>query len=300
MMLSICIPVYNFEITTLIETLEQQLASIQEEVNLIVIDDASDSNFLTVNQQAAERHTYLKLKENIGRSKIRNRFIELTSAPYLLFLDCDVIVQTDFIKKYIDYINLKAPEVLCGGRNYPTNRPEKEKLLSYNYGVNRESRPALERNKAPNDAFMTNNFIIQREILENYPFDERLTQYGHEDTLLGFELKKAGIYIHHIDNSVINGDIETNSEYLKKTEVAIYNLVSILKNQQNKADFIKSVRLLDVYFNQLNKFSRYILKAGFSIFKKPIATSLRNGNSPLFLFDVFKLGILGEIFQVVD
>lgn len=32
---------------------------------------------------------YIELKKNIGRAKIRNLFIEYTTNPYLLFLDCD-------------------------------------------------------------------------------------------------------------------------------------------------------------------------------------------------------------------
>lgn len=65
---------------------------------------------------------------------------------------------------------------------------------------------------------MTNNFVIQSEIFKQFPFHESLSGYGHEDTLLSFELKKAAIEITNIENPVINFEIETNAIYVKKTD----------------------------------------------------------------------------------
>ncbi len=33
---------------------------------------------------------------------------------------------------------------------------------------------------------MTNNFLIQQVLLAKIKFDERLNQYGHEESLFGF------------------------------------------------------------------------------------------------------------------
>tara|TARA_R110002049_G_scaffold246382_2_gene420458 strand:- start:330 stop:1229 length:900 start_codon:yes stop_codon:yes gene_type:complete len=293
-MLTICIPVYNFDITPLIISLEKQLATITEDVKLVLIDDASGEEFKRLNKEVSERHHYIELFENIGRSKVRNLFLKHSNSPYLLFLDCDVIIQPNFIKAYIDYLITKKPDVVCGGRIYPSKLPGKSRRLSYNYGVKRESKSAVERNKAPNDSFMTNNFIIKRAVLESYPFDERLKFYGHEDTLLGLELKKARIRIDHIENPVINGDIEVNSEYLRKTAIAISNLVVILNSQDDQELFIKSVRLLNVYLNGFNSFARFILNFIFRILKRPLTKILKNGSTSIVLFDFYKLGILGE------
>ena len=49
-------------------------------------------------------------------------------------------------------------------------------------------------------------------------FNERLSGYGHEDTLFGYELNKNNIQIHHIDNPVLNGHLDTNEAFLLKTE----------------------------------------------------------------------------------
>lgn len=294
-MLAICIPVYNYDITSLIHSLKQELIKLSAEVSIFIVDDASDEKIKSINELATEGCAYIELKSNIGRAKIRNYFTSLTKAQYLLFLDCDVIIQPDFIKTYIEYISVnKSSSVICGGRIYPEKLPNKNQALSYNYGVKRESKTAVERNKTPNDAFMTNNFVIKRETLENHPFNGSITRYGHEDTLLGYDLKNAGILINHIENPVINGDIESNIDYLQKSEIALSNLVSSINIQENRDDFIKSVRILDVYFNRLNSVFRFGIRIVFKLFKNQISNALKDGNTSLFLFDFYKLGILDE------
>ena len=120
------------------------------------------------------------------------------------------------------------------------------------------------------------------------------TALEHEDTLLGYDLKNAGILINHIENPVVNGDIESNSDYLQKSEMALSNLVSIINILENWNEFIKSVRILDVYFNQLNSVFRFGISIVFKLFKTQISNALKHGNTSLFLFDFYKLGWLSE------
>jgi hypothetical protein len=72
-MISICIPVYNFNITSLISELSNQIDLLNTECEIIVIDDCSDK-FKRINQIACAKHTYIELSENIGRARIRNLF----------------------------------------------------------------------------------------------------------------------------------------------------------------------------------------------------------------------------------
>ena len=65
--------------------------------------------------------------------------------------------------------------------------------------------------------------------MDKVKFDERITKYGHEDTLFGFELKKNNTQITHIDNPVINGNLETNEEFIEKTEEGLLNLLKIVE-----------------------------------------------------------------------
>ncbi len=293
-MLSICIPVYNFDVRPLINALEKQISAIETPVNLILIDDGSEQVHHLANASAAVNHQYIRLERNIGRAKIRNLFLNYTDAEFLLFLDCDVITPPNFIQTYLTVIRKTSPKVMCGGRIYPDAIADRSKLLSYRYGIYRESKPLEERKQNPNDSFMTNNFVVQSDILRQFPFNESLSGYGHEDTLLGFELKKAAIKITHIENPVINGDIETNAVYLEKTNQAIANLVQIVNSIESREAFTQSVRLLRVYFYSLNAASRAFLILTFQLSKRLIVRALLSGKAPIWLFDFYKLGMLGE------
>jgi glycosyltransferase involved in cell wall biosynthesis len=293
-MLSICIPIYNHDIRPLIDVLEKQISLTNTPIDIILIDDGSEVAYHQINEAAATMHQYIRLECNIGRAKVRNLFLNYTDTPYLLFLDCDVTTPPEFIGKYLSIIQKEQPDVVCGGRNYPTSMADDSKLLSYRYGIHRESKNAAERKKNPNDSFMTNNFAIKRAVFKQFPFDESISGYGHEDTLLGFDLKKGGIEITHIENPVINGGIETNAIYLQKTDQAITNLVHLVNSVDSKETFIKSVRLLRVYYYSLNKGARVLLRIIFRLTKNLLVRILVTGRAPIWLFDCYKLGILGE------
>lgn len=290
-MISICIPVYNFNITSLVNELSNQMNSLSIQCEIIVIDDCSQ-NFKPINKSVCEKHTYIELPQNVGRARIRNLFLKYAQYDYLLFLDCDALIKTpSFLSKYIEIIK-ENPSVVCGGRIYDTSPPTREYRLRWKYGVLRESQPSSVRRQFPNRSFMTNNFLIKKGILEEIKFDERIAQYGHEDTLFGFALKQRNIIITHLDNPVTNGDVELNSEYLKKTREGIINLITILNFKEYDKDLMNDISILRFY-NKVKKL-RKLIRLSFVIFKPLITLLLTKGYINLYLFDYYKLGILIE------
>lgn len=290
-MISICIPVFNFNITSLVEELHHQAELLNIPYEIIIIDDGSD-HFKEINKKAAEKSNYIELSENMGRAKIRNLFLAYAQYDFLLFLDCDSLIRTsDFLSNYIEIIK-NYPGVVVGGRVYDTKKPGREKMLRWKYGTLKESKDAAIRNRNPYSSFMTNNFLVNKNILEETRFDERLINYGHEDTLFGFSLKENNVPIMHIDNPVLNGDIETNREYLEKTNESVKNLVSILHFSEYDKDLISSISLLR-YYNKIKK-GKWAIHKSFILVKPMIVFLLRKGYVSLNLFDYYKLGILIE------
>ena len=295
-MITICIPVYNFDITLLVNELSHQANLLNIVYEIIIIDDCSE-NFKEVNKSICEDFYYIELSENIGRAKIRNLFLKYAKYDYLLFLDCDSLIGTaDFLSKYIEIID-KVPSVVCGGRVYDTSRPGKDKLLRWKYGIYRESQPCEIRQKFPHKSFMTNNFLISKKILEEIKFDERITLYGHEDTLFGFALKKRNITINHIDNPVINGDVEKNVEYLNKTKEGVINLIHILNFIEYDPDLTNDITILKFY-NKVRKVEN-IINFTFIRSKPLIVFLLTQGYISLYLFDFYKLGIFIENLKII-
>ena len=82
-MLAVCIPVYNQKVERLVSDLIVQSQSFQEEVSIVIIDDASSEEFQDQYKNLRGSATIIQLDINIGRSKIRNAFLKHTSAEYL-------------------------------------------------------------------------------------------------------------------------------------------------------------------------------------------------------------------------
>jgi GT2 family glycosyltransferase len=275
----------------LVSELAHQADLLQVKYEIIVIDDGSQ-RFKDENKTACHRFNYIELNCNIGRSKIRNLFTEYAQFDYLLFLDCDsLVVAPDFVSNYISAIQ-QQPDVVCGGRMYESKKPSREKLLRWKYGVCRESKSAEERSKQPSKSFMTNNFLIRKAILKSIRFDERLTQYGHEDTLFGFALKRNEITVMHIHNPVLNGDIETNDDFLSKTKAGIENLHSLMQYANNDPDLVNDISLLRI--NHKIKALEPLVYTVFKLCKPVLIFTLSKGFVSIAAFGFFKLGYLIE------
>ncbi len=291
-MLSICIPIYNFDVTTLVQSLIKEKSQLNDIVEILLIDDGSTIH-KEKNKELARTCSYIELHTNIGRSKIRNLFTSYAKQPYLLFLDCDsLLTSPNFIANYLIEIK-KGVLICCGGRIYPKQCPSIHQRLSWKYGIISESKPAAVRSQNPNSSFMTNNFIIQKALFNTIKFDERLTEYGHEDTLFGYELKKNQLSIVHIQNPILNGALETNENFIRKTEVGIQNLVLILNFIDDDLTFYKDIHLLRTYLKV--KPFRSVFLIIVKIYNPIIRFLILRGIVNIHLFNLYKLGVLLSI-----
>lgn len=284
-MISICIPIYNFDVRPLVNDLQQQINLLNDDaIEIILIDDASDNNFRKINSELSEKVNYIQLQQNIGRSKIRNLFLQHITNPYLLFLDCDGFIHQNnlFISNYIQAIKNDL-DVVCGTRIYTDHCPSKNVSLNWKYGKNIES-PAISRN------FMSNNFLIKKSIFEKILFNESLVNYGQEDTLFGIELMLQNIKINIINNPVLNGHLEENNVYLEKNILSIENLIKLIDSGKITEKTGKSIKLYQTYLklNQL-KFTN-IYSIVYKQLKPAIDSNLIHPNPNLTLFNLFKLG----------
>ncbi len=290
--LSICIPVFNQNVTPLLKEILTQREGLEKVVEILVFEDGSVERVKKHNfwLRKIKNLIYVDFNDNVGRSSIRNRLGQAASGKYLLFMDDDSLIsKKDFLKTYLD--NLKHETVLCGGRIYPEELPGEDYALHWKYGKEAESKSAEQRSQKPHDAFHSNNFVVPRPIFMKRPFDEKLRQYGHEDTLFGYNLRKHNIAVKHIDNPVIHSKLESNQEFLDKTQLALKNLYSLYLRKDK--DFIKSVKILRTY-NQMKKVG---LTIGVSVFYRLFGHLLEqavlySSNPPLRVFNFYKLGFL--------
>ncbi len=291
-MISICIGIYNYDVTRLVEDLTKQADEANIPYEIILLDDASKREFQLINAKLDFKPhvTYLQNFFNVGRAIIRNTLASKAQYPYLLFIDCDAQVShPDFIQKYLAEIPTK---IVSGGTEYSQTKPAKDCILRWVYGLKREQKSAKERNKNPNFAFTPFNFLINTEIFNSVIFDESVQGYGHEDTLFGIELLNKHINIKHIDNPLIHLGLNSTDIYLEQTQNAINNLLFISQKIDNPKVFIDSISLLKAYKKLQRKGLVTFYHKCYSLFEPLIIRNLKSGCPSIFLFDLYKLNYL--------
>ena len=279
-------PVYNFNVVDLINTILYQGRKSEKPFEIICIDDGSNKETLKLNSEISYNKSvnYQILKRNIGRAKIRNLFLEISNYENLLFIDCDCSIQNgNFLEKYFEQLN---NFVVYGGRKHHNKPPKnKNKKLRWLYGIKKEDQNFNYRVENPYHSFRSNNFLIKKEILSQIRFNENIKTYGHEDTLLSIELKKNKIDIYQINNPIYHDGIEDNSVFLEKTKSAIKNLVMLERRELD----ISSVKLIKTY-NLINKLKLMWLIFSFSkTISKLLERQLLSSRPSLRIFDLYKL-----------
>ena len=292
--LSILIPVYNHDVVDFVKELYRQSAEAGILFEILIFDDQSNEGYKEKN---AILHTLPNVKvftlpSKAGRSVARNFLAAQARYDYCLFLDCDSeMVDDRYIRRYLPYCNGERV-VVCGGTTYRMQKPSRDHLLRWTYGVRCEIQPAAERNKRPNAHFSAFNVLMQKELFSEIRFNELLKNYGHEDTLFGFELRRKGITILHIDNPLYHVGIDDNKLYLEKTRQGVENLKLLMEQYPDKETLIRDFRLLRFY-NRLKKGHVVFLFFAFFFLVKRLILHNLNGTHPnTFLFNVYKLGYL--------
>jgi len=291
-MISVCIPVYNSLIRDLVVNLIRQEYAEQYITEILCFDDQSD----TINQEENKRDLafgkvrYHILDQNVGRSRIRNLLAEEAKGKYILFLDDDVLpISSSFLKQYVQALSMAS--VVCGGHIYREDPPEYHAhYLHWFYGSQREVRLAKDRQLHPYDAFMSGNFLIERELFLDIKFEERIRSYGHEDTVFGLQLKELNIEILHLDNPVYHDGLEDATKFLSKHRDATANLLQLSEQGIRVPSRLwKSYELLRTV--GLTK----VFKWGYEVFHPVLEQNLRSQNISLRLFDLYRLGYLCTI-----
>ncbi|MGC1390689.1 MAG: glycosyltransferase [Bacteroidales bacterium] len=294
MKISLLIPVFNYDIIALVHSMKNALGKVPEFYEIVIGDDGSSSEYREKYRSLkAENIKIISSKKNIGRAAIRNRLALEAKGDFLIFIDADVILPGTaeaYILKWLPF--LKNSRVICGGTIYHDSPPgDPDKLLRWKYGKWREQKSAAERNKHPHAGLSTFNLLIEKSVFSKIRFNEELKQYGHEDTLLGYQLKKAGINILHIDNGLIHEGLESNRDFLNKTKLGIENLSKLYDKVTDKRSFSETVMILRIY-NKLKLFGlTRILAAIFIKYRDQMEIRLESGNISLLLFGFYKMSM---------
>lgn len=233
--LSILIPVYNRDITSLVRSLLRQASDWSGPVEINCLDDGSTPQFRLQNRVLANLPgvNYQELPQNIGRSAVRNRLAAAARQPWLLLLDNNVsLPDTQFLARYAAAAGTTTAPVVVGGTTYAsTPPPDMATYLRWHYGRQREAHSAEVRQQRPHAQFKLKNVLLRADVFRQVQLDESLTRYGHEDTKFGWQLHAADIAVSHIDNPVVHTGLESTEAFLLHSCQAVQNLVHLYRTE---------------------------------------------------------------------
>lgn len=253
---------------------------------------------------------YIERPKNVGRSAIRNFLAHTAHYSHLIFLDGDVAIKRgNFVQTYLAHRN--DADVIIGTLHFSrmqvacdtaediighTKRAKEETKkttepvlyddnLKYRYEQQFLAKhPVKKRMQQPYASFRTTNFMVRRDLLLAYPFDETFHEYGYEDTLFGKQLKEHGATLIHLDNAATIADYEDNATFVAKTEESLRTLAAHAHQLQGYSTLLQTVnKLKRLHLQPLIAFA-------FGLFKGLLHKNLCSNSPLVFLFNVYKLG----------
>ena len=291
-MISICIPIYNNNVTSLVTELYVQCEALDCRYEIILIDDASEAKFQVTNRKLSEFDNvyYEELTANISRSAIRNLFPLRAAYPYLIFIDNDAqLCSPNYISTYL---KLCLPDVVAyGGCRYlPCN--DREHRLRWIFGKEREAISIQERKKKPNRYFSSFNFIIDKRVILRYPFDEDIQEYGYEDVIFQTKILEEGYHITQVDNPLIHTGLISNEDFLARIRISLENLYLLQRSPLKDLDLAKTIKLLRTK-SLIDKFKlASLVSLLFKLFENCFIKNILGKKPSLFILDLYKLGYL--------
>lgn len=278
--LSILIPIYNFDCRELVYRLHDQCESLKINYEIICIDDSSTLFFAeNASMVNISNVKFIGLNKNIGRSKIRNLLAKEAKGEYLIFMDCDSMIDDDFVCKYIDNID----DIVVGGRLYLDSPPADSKYyFHWKYGSLKEPKPS-----DSDKPFTSNNFLISKILFNSVRFDENITGYGHEDTIFGIEIKNKNIRIAYIYNPVYHIGLSANEQFLSNSRNAIENLSRISLDLDMCS--IDDIRILK-YYKIIRRFGiTFLFAFAYTLMRENMEANLLGKEPSMFVFNIYKL-----------
>ena len=292
-MISIVLPIYNYNITSLLEVLEIQLSQLNISYEIVCCEDAS-TKYIKENNNAIVKIAnarHLVSKINNGRITTRQLLAKKANYDWLLFLDADVIPKSDnFLQRYKAYLDSNY-DAIYGGYYYHNIIPKEEFSLRWNYGKNYEQVDAKKRNNSPYKITISGNFMIRKSVFLNINNKIENDGYGY-DNYFGLLMKINDIKVFHINNEVYHNGLDTNTVFLNKVEKAVETIAQLYKKQP---DFTTENTLLEFYKKLKSLGLTKPTKWFFKQFKSAIRRQLLSPKPNLKLLQFYKLGYLCTI-----
>lgn len=252
--ISVIVPVYNKkdEIKKCLESIINQTL---KEIEIIVINDGSTDNSLTIIEELT-KNCKLKItvidQKNQGIGYTRNVGIRLAKGEFLSFVDGDDYIEKEMLMEYYNYAKKENLDVLTGYYNKIYNNKKSIFINQY-----------FDICNIKNNSNIINlidygpcNKIFKKSIVDKYAifFDEK---HKYEDIPFVSKFVSKSERIGHLNKSFYNYYIRDNSE-TTVMDKRVFDIFDVLKVVNNNYKILKGTQELE-YFN-IEKITTYMLQ----------------------------------------
>jgi teichuronic acid biosynthesis glycosyltransferase TuaG len=208
--ISIVIPAFNAELY-IEQTIRSILNQTFQDFEIIIINDGSTDNTLKIIEKIALDDDRINFKSilNSGVSNARNEGIKSAKSKYILFLDADDILSSNFLQDRITFLEAHQEYSICGS-SISTFTNEGEYIDT---SMHAPSEIGLREILLydPTVASIPSNLIIRADRLRKNDITFRSSLNSTADKFFLLELFKAGFKSKSINNSPLYYRIHSNS-----------------------------------------------------------------------------------------
>ena len=247
-LVTIVVPVYNTgKIAS--KLIKDILNDNYKNIDVVVVDDGSKDDSLELLNKIKSKKLRVLSKENGGPSSARNYGINVAKGEYILFVDSDDEIKSDYISKMVEAIGDAGIDLAMTGVKFvePDGRTEKDEFLNeFKRGENEKVKTFVLRSMLGDGRmYPAFNKIFKMSIIKEYDirFDEEMS-FG-EDTkfVLDYIDKMKGeiaqilepLYIYNVGTSTSTAKrLEGDWDNWKKCYANLRRWINATDSQQRR------------------------------------------------------------------
>lgn len=200
--ISVIVPVYNVEryLMRCLDSLLEQTADFPYEI--VCIDDKSPDGSSEILKEYARVHAgkvnVFHNAENLGLGRTRDKGVELSSGEYVMFVDSDDFVRSDYLQTYYDAMHEQKCDVVVGGYITTDGTNEVKHHLPHSYWTNLSFSSSA--GKLYRKSFLQENGLEFTGV--RYAEDTRMNLYAFAAGMRCFVIDYAGYYYYQNTASI--------------------------------------------------------------------------------------------------
>lgn len=232
--LSVLVPFLRDDPLPLVEALNEEADVTEGAVEVVLLDDGSADAALAERIDAGVARLRLpvrvvRLADNEGRARGRNRLAAHARADVFLFLDADMRPDNRrFLQAWLDVVAMDDPAVAFGGFSLKHASREAAFAVHRAMAERAECVPWYERARAPEKYVYTSNLLVRRDAFQAEAFDRDFSGWGWEDVEWGMRVARR-FTLRHVDIPATHLGLDTAEALAAKYEQSVGNFARVVR-----------------------------------------------------------------------